>query len=99
LEKFEVYKPDERSNQVVKEWLTVITTSRGSACGAGRKWWRWFVTQLVELAKKIALFAAEQQISVPTENQQTLSSPHGGTESVMSIHTHVFVSSLVHTRQ
>ena len=46
------------------------------------------MTQLVELAKKIALFAAEQQISVPTENQQTLSSPHGGTESVMSIHTH-----------
>ena len=43
------------------------------------------MTQLVELAKKIALFAAEQQISVPTENQQTLSSPHGGTESVMSI--------------
>ena len=42
------------------------------------------MTQLVELAKKIALFAAEQQFSVPTENQQTLSSPHGGTESVMS---------------
>ena len=57
------------------------------------------MTQLVELAKKIALFAAEQQISVPTENQQTLSCPHGGTESVMSKYLHVFVSSLVHTRQ
>ena len=49
------------------------------------------MAHLVELAKKIALFAAEQLTSAQTE-QQTPSSPHGGTESVMSKYLHVYVS-------